>query len=501
MTTVNPLRDSPGPLPELLAAARRYHQAGQFAEAVVAYEKVLAIQPDFAEVHNDLGNVLTGRGHFDDARLHYERAIALRPDLFEPYTNLGNALRHQRRFDEAIAYYQQALALNPDSAGTHNELGKTLLDQGQLERALASFNRALAIKPDFVEAHYNRSGLKTFTAGDADLAALEGLAGDAGRLPAGKMTYVHFALAKALDDAGEYDRAFEQWKQGNALKRKEIDFDESLDRQFLQDHFRVFNPRLFERTSGSGDSSPLPIFIVGMSRSGSSLVEQILATHPLVHGGGETIDLGRVARAAIDSRGRTIPYPGYVSQFGPRSLAQLGQNYLASLPPLPAGKTRFTDKTPGNVWYAGLIHLALPNAKIIHTTRDPIDTCLSCYSSLFTSGHRFSYDLAELGRYYRRYTELMEHWRSVLPADAMLDVAYENVVNNLEEQVRRLLDYCGLPWDDRCLSFYNTDRPVSTASNVQVRQPVYRRSLGRWHRYEKHLGPLLAELEGLRPAK
>ena len=217
-----------------------------------------------------------------------------------------------------------------------------------------------------------------------------------------------------------------------------------------------------------------------MPRSGSTLVEQILASHPLVQAAGELMNLNRVVEAVSDpDSGGPVPHPSRHWTPDADGLRRLGQAYLASLPPLPEGKERITDKAPSNFFQVGLIHLILPNARIIHTMRDPVDTCVSCFSKIFVHGQAFSYNLAELGCCYRWYYELMDHWRSVLPADAMLDVSYEAVVGNLEEQARRLIDYCGLPWDDRCLAFYKSNRPIKTASNVQVRQPLYRTSVER----------------------
>ena len=257
-------------------------------------------------------------------------------------------------------------------------------------------------------------------------------------------------------------------------------------------HYRLvretFDAELLRRFAGAGDPSHVPIFILGMPRSGSTLVEQILASHPAVHGAGELRNLWMRANSILDGGGRVIPFPACVHRFDATVLRRLGHDYLADLPPLPAGKTRVTDKAPSNFWFVGLIRLILPNAKIIHTVRDPRDTCLSCFSTLFTSSQQFSYDLGELGRYYRHYRDLMAHWQTVLPAGSMLDVAYEDVVDDLEQQARRLLDHCGLPWDDRCLSFHRTERPVATASNVQVRRPLHGRSVARWRRYRSRIG-------------
>ncbi len=298
-------------------------------------------------------------------------------------------------------------------------------------------------------------------------------------VPESKKSLIHFALGKALDDVGEYERAFEQWLMGNALIRRELAYDELEQERSFRRIIETFDPKLFERFATAGDSSRVPLFILGMPRSGSTLVEQIIASHPAVHGAGETMYLDAVAKSVTGRDGQSVLYPQYVLRLDDAGVHRLGQAYLAGLPPLPDGKTRVTDKTPGNFWYVGLIRLILPHARIIHTTRDPVDTCVSCFSKLFASGQTYSYDLAELGRYFRWYSELMDHWRAILPAGAMLDVAYEDVVDNLEAQARRLLDFCGLPWDAACLSFHETDRPVSTASSIQVRQPLYRSSVAR----------------------
>jgi hypothetical protein len=232
-----------------------------------------------------------------------------------------------------------------------------------------------------------------------------------------------------------------------------------------------------------------------MPRSGSSLIEQILASHPQIHGAGELADLAIAVSGELSDGGWSAQYPEGVPALDGVTLRRIGRAYLDRLPAIGNGKVRIVNKSPGNFFYVGLIRLILPNARIIHTVRDPIDTCVSCYSKLFTFGSSFSYDLAELGRYHRRYRELMAHWRAVLPPGAMLDVAYEDVVDDIEGQTRRLLDYCGLPWDDRCVSFHRTSRRVTTASAVQVREPLFRSSLQRWRRYGPALAPLLRELE------
>jgi len=494
MTTASQTPGEPSELDTLVALAERHQSAGRLAEAAAAYRRIVLLRPDIAEAYNNLGNVLVDQGQLDEAAAQYERATALKPSLFQAHNNLANILKVQGQLDQAVARYEQALALRPELAETHKNLGNALEQLGKFAEAATHYDRALALRPDYAEVHYDRADLKTFRASDADLAALKSLAAGAGRLPPGKMLHIHFALAKALEDVGDFSGSFQHLLAGNALKRREVDYNEAVRQGTFRLIADLFDSKLLDRFSGLGNPSPAPIFVLGMPRSGSTLVEQILAGHPQVQAAGELNNLERVVRAASQAGGRSIPFPVSLWPLDSDRLRQVGEAYLASLPALADGETRITDKMPGNFLRIGLIRLILPNARIIHTMRDPVDTCVSCFSQLFTSGHGFSYDLAELGSYYRGYHALMAHWRSVLPAGALLDVAYEDVVGNLESQARRLIDYCGLAWDDRCLSFHTNSRPIATASNVQVRQPLYRSSVARWRRYAPYLQPLLAEL-------
>ena len=421
----------PNPILELAALADREHRAGRLAEAAEAYRTIIRLDPHLAEAHNNLGNVLKDQGRLDDALAHYQTAAALKPDLLAAHNNLGNVLKRQQKLDLAVAAFQRALALNDNLAEVHNNLGTVLREQGKLDEGTAHLKKALALKPDYAEAHANLGGvlkeegrfdearshfeqalvldpdlaeahwnlasLKKFRPGDRELKTLEALAAAGNRWAPSKTICIHFALGKALDDVGQYDRAFEQWSKGNALKRQEIARSEPRELETFGHIADLFNADLFARLARVGDPSPVPIFVLGMPRSGSSMVEQILASHPLVHGAGELSNLGRMAHRGFDSAGRPIPYPDYVPRLDPGSLGRLGQQYLASLPPLPSGQSRITDKMPSNFQYVGLIRLALPGAKIIHTVRDPVDTCISCFSNILAFNRHFNYDLAELG--------------------------------------------------------------------------------------------------------
>jgi tetratricopeptide (TPR) repeat protein len=468
---------------------------GQLVDAMAHYRQAISLRPDFAEAHNNLGTAFQDQGWVDMAVAHYQRALALKPDYAEAHYNLGVALQDRGLLEEAVARYRQALLLRPDFPEACNNLGNTLKDLGRIQEALAQYEQALAVRPDFAEAHYNRVELKRIRPGDPDLAVLEALVADNDRLPAGKAPFIHFALAKALEEVDEPARAFQHLLIGNALKRQQVSYDEAATHAVFARIATVFDAGLFLRHRGAGAPSAVPIFVLGMPRSGSSLVEQILASHPEVHGAGELSDLAAVVNGVADGNGEFGGYPESIGRLDDAALERLGSAYLARLPALPAGKTRITDKMPYNFLYVGLIRLALPGARIIHTERNPADTCVSCFSKLFPTGQAYSYDLGELGRYYRAYRGMMAHWRSVLPEDAMLDVSYEAVVEDLEGQARRLVAWCGLPWNDRCLDFHETRRPVRTASAVQVRQPLFRSSLQRWRRYEAWLQPLLRELD------
>jgi tetratricopeptide (TPR) repeat protein len=466
---------------------------GRIAEAIAQYRQAIALMPAYADAYNNLGAALSVKGRFAEAVPAYERALAINPNNTNVHANLGAALADLGQLGDAAMHIKKALALNPRHAEAQNTIGNICTNQGEFGEAIEHFGQAIAIKPDYAEAHLNRAQVKFFHRGDSELAALEELAANRDLSPK-KAVFIHFALAKALEDTADYVRAFEQLRKGNALKRAQTDYQEAtVLRQFPRIP-AVFSRGLFDHFRGAGDFSTTPVFILGMPRSGSTLVEQILASHPLVHGAGELLDFEAVTKSVIQAAKPALPYPECVPTLDAATFRRIGQAYLARLAALSDGKVRIVDKLPGNFLNIGLIHLALPNARIIHAVRHPAATCLSCYSKLFTSGNPYAYDLGELGRFYRHYQGLMAHWRSILPPNAMLEVVYEGVIEDLEGEARRLIDYCGLPWDDHCLSFHTTNRTVRTASAVQVRKPLFRGSLERWRNYQSELAPLLNQL-------
>jgi tetratricopeptide (TPR) repeat protein len=462
-------------------------------EAADALRRALAIEQRNDKLHLHYGTVLIDQGKIDEAAAAAERALALNAESHDAVNLMGRIAFERGELAPALAHYRRALALKPDLADAYNNMGNVLKELGQLDEARQAYLKALELDPKVTGVYVNLADSKKFAPGDPHLAAMEALAAQTESLSQTDRMQLDFALGKAYADLRDHRRSFDHLLKGNAAKRAIIKYDEPATLALFDRIEQVFTPELIRAKSG-GDPSQVPIFVLGMPRSGTTLVEQILASHPMVHGAGELKTLNDVVLTVRGADGNTISYPEFVPALDPAALKAIGARYVRLLRELASQGERVTDKMPSNYYFAGLIHLALPNAKIVHTVRDPVDTCISCFSKLFTAEQNHTYDLAELGRYYARYERLMAHWRRVLPADRILDVRYEDVVADLEREARRIIDHCGLPWDDRCLSFHETDRPVRTASATQVRQPIYKNAVGRWRVYEEFLDPLLQEL-------
>jgi tetratricopeptide (TPR) repeat protein len=512
-----------------LAALERYE------EAVERYRRAIAIKPTFAAAHGNIGNALVELDRRDEAIRHFEAAFGLDPEALETQVSLAGALSFVDRHDEAVEHFRAVLAKRPDSAEAHAQLGNALESAGRSEEAAACHRQALAVRPEFAQAH-NALGIslislgriveaqraieraielaptvghfhrtltltKRFTTGDPHLAAMEQLALDPAASPddEGRME-LNFGLGKAYADLDRQADALRHLIDANAVKRKKIKYDEPTALAQFQRIKETMTRELIARKSGHGAVSDVPVFILGMPRSGSTLIEQILASHPQVLGGGELPNFGQaVARVCGGEAGTPARFTEVVPDMPGERLGEIGARYLDSVGRLGPKARRISNKMPANFRLAGLIHLALPGAHIIHSRRDPIDTCLSSFEREFSKNNQnFTYDLAELGRYYRAYDDLMAHWDAVLPPGTILDVQYEELVADFEPQARRIVAFCGLEWDERCLAFHRTERPVQTASAAQVRQPLYRSSVGRWHSAKHLLRPLLDEL-GIEP--
>jgi tetratricopeptide (TPR) repeat protein len=529
---------------------------GRPEDAKRYWRQALALNPDYAQPHSNLAHLLSELGEYDLASEHAHRAIDLNPTLAEAYVNLaGISIARQRpdeglrwlntllgfapthsggliaqaqllqsrgRLEEALAAAGRALAAAPQNAEAHNAKGAVLQAMGRTEEALTAFGRAAALPgiaaeqasvnrtllymeqgaqiqtqaafeqaiaqfPNSPTILYNYADFKTFERNDPIIARMEDLLEGARQPSIASRMMLHFALGKIYLDIGDSDRAFLHLGRGNKLKRNSFIYTAETATRLMQDIETTFSAALLEKLGGQGASSSKPIFVLGMPRSGTTLVEQILATHTEIFGAGEL----RHVQLLVDD---LFGFPGLARLLQPAQLRRLGEAYLSRIGSLAPNAKHVVDKLPFNFAYAGLIRLILPDARIIHVRRNAVDTCLSCYSKLFTGEQKFAYDQTELGTFYRDYERLATHWRKILPATHYLEVAYESLVEDTERQARRMLDFLGLEWDPACLKFHLTQRAIRTASINQVRQPIHNRSAGRWRPYEQHLKPLLVAL-------
>jgi tetratricopeptide (TPR) repeat protein len=471
-------------------------QRGDLAGAEKIYRAILKQYPKNFETLSNLGSVLLVGERMEEAIHFLRKALNQNANAAMVHTLLAKALQPLDRHEEALERARRAIALDPRLPEAHETLAGTLAELGRYDEARRGLAQAIELAPDRASFYHYWGHITRWAADDPRFAALEALAQRSQSLPLDQQVALHFALGKAYTDCGDVERGFRHQIEGGALQRRMFRYDEATTLRQFDEFCRTLDAAWMQRHEGAGDPSEQPVFILGMPRSGTSLVEQILASHPQVRALGERV-------ALIDAIAQTCRTPTIPPSLAPLAATwsdtewrRLGALYLKSVThDAPATATRITDKRPANFQYVGLIHAALPNARIIHTRRDPVDTCLSNFSILFSGlGLMYSYDLGELGRYYRAYETMMAHWRSVLPAGVMLEVQYEEIVDDLEQQARRIVAHCGLEWDDACLEFHKTDRPVRTTSHAQVRQPIYRSSVGRARPPRELLQPLLEAL-------
>jgi len=477
-----------------LALGRVLQRLERDDEAMAAYRAALEVDPDRAAAHYGLATILCRKHREPEAIQHFQTALAREPENVQAMVGMAGALITTDRHAEAIVLCRNAIAMQPDFARAMSALGVALSEIGDIKQAVTESRRAVALTPSRPEFCYVLAQLAKVHRGDQVLDALEAMLPRAASLSPRERCWLHFGMAKAYDDIGERDLGFAQLLEANAVKRRHTEYNEASTLGAMQRIRDVFNIELMATHRDLGDRSALPVFIVGMPRSGTSLVEQILASHPAVFGAGERPELPRAVDRLAERIG-AIPFPEVVWTLAGEDLHQIGTAYVEALRLLAPGAGRITDKMPLNFQFAGFIHLILPNAPIIHIIRDPVDTCLSCFSKLFSIGQHFTYDLGELGRFHHAYQRLMAHWRVVLPACVLLEVHYERLVEDFATEARRIVAHCGLPWDDACLEFHKTSRPVRTASVAQVRQPLYHSSVGRWRPDAALLRPLLEALE------
>ncbi|HEX7641676.1 MAG TPA: sulfotransferase [Burkholderiaceae bacterium] len=474
----------------------------RFQEARLALEQGREAAPGHEGIQCNLAHVYHELGLQHEALTAFELAVKQFPASGVALIGLAGCLNKAGRNEEALAAVEKLLTLGPRHEAEAWQLkGRILEVLGRLDEACAAFDRAIAAMPDEVGLMHARASIKKVEANEPFFAHLTQFEKRAAEVRGTKRIQLHFALGKAYRDIGNVAASAGNYAQGASMQLLTSNYDEREDVALFKLMHERFNEPLIERLKGQGHESSQPIFVLGMPRSGTTLVEQILASHPQVCAAGELPFVSEV----LDGFG----FPGgwrLGNGTGGRmpagiSLCDRAQAYLQRVYANSSaeGRPHFTDKLPENYYNLGFIAAMFPNARIIHCRRDPVDTSLSCYQTLFASKHYWSYDLAFTGRTYRRYWQLMQHWRDVLPG-RFIEMRYEQVVEDIEQQARRLLDWCGLPWDDRVLRFYETERPVQTASVTQVRQPIYSSSVGKWKKWEPYIQPLLGEIGDIEKA-
>lgn len=491
-------------------------ELGEFGDAEVAAQKSVTLQPDSADAYMDLADVLYMSDRYDEAEAALNEADKLAPDNARIHIKMASILERINRVEEAMEAIEKAEKLSPEMPAVYQSKANLLFITNHADEALKALEKVLERQPRSVQAlslkseiyqslgdmdkaaalarqaleikkapgiYITLSKTKKFTKDDPDLQDMLAFAENAGQISLVQRSSLFFALYKAFQDIGDYDKAFEYLKAGNDAKRATLPYNHEAQAAHYKRLQEIYTPAYLDKLSGKGYKSDLPVFILGMPRSGTTLTEQIISSHPDVYGAGELTDLSVVEYLF---KGKKLE----------DTLEERGKMYVERIRALdPAGKAkRITDKMPGNYFKIGEIVSILPDAKIIHCRRNPVDTCLSCYKQSFARGQYWSYDLKELGEQYRLYEELMAYWRKVLPG-RFLEIDYEDTVTDLETQARKLIDYIGLEWNEACLEPHKQKRAVMTASKTQVIRPVYKSSVEAWRRYEKQLQPLVEVLQ------
>ena len=473
---------------------------GKSAEAINAYESALQNDPNFAIAENNLATVLRSEGRLDEAVEHCRRALQLQADAPDAHANLGSVLKMQGKVDEALEQNREALRLQPHHVDARNNLGSILTDLGRFDEAIEHLEEALRTDPNSVRAYHNLGDLALndrYQFSDEQLDHLETiLVGD--QISPEDTTLLHSILAGIYAKRNEHDKAFHSYQRSNDKKQQQLEaagiaFDAKEHSENVASTISTFGSHLIERIAEWGLDTEIPVFIIGMPRSGTTLVEQIIASHPEATGVGELRDIRQIATDLPSLLTSDADYPGCMAHADAQAIRTSAQRYLDSLAARAPGAQRVVDKMWANYAYLGIIYAMFPKARIIHCHRNAMDVCLSCYLCNFNS-IRWTCRMEDIGLYYREYQRTMSHWREVLPIQ-IHDVSYEQMVADPEGMSRDLISFCGLEWSDRCLEFYKHTQAVQTASRVQVRRPIYSTSVGRWKKYEAHLLPLQQAIE------
>jgi tetratricopeptide (TPR) repeat protein len=482
------LRKNPQSVNAMRFLAMAYFQEDErLDDAEALLRRVVEMAPDFVAAWVNLGMVLVERTKVMDAIDSFQQATRLAPDSAVAWGGLGNAYAVANYQDKGAEAYARAVQLSPANPALQMGYAHILKTLGDQEGSLKAYRAAIAAKPDFGEVYWSMANLKIFNFEEDEVAAMENQL-EQEDLTESSDIHFRFALGKACEDKNDYDRAWHYYHSGNQKQRMQVSHDAAEMQTRQNEIIEVFSREFLEEHAGQGCEAPDPILIVGLPRSGSTLVEQILASHSQVEGTSELPNLGRIANSVGRYRMDKIQFPQSARELRKRDWRAYGKQYIDETQrQRELGRPFFTDKMPNNYPLVGFLHLILPNAKVINTRRHPYDSVLGAYKQLFGRGQNFTYDMYDLADYYNQYHKTVSHWHDVLPGK-VLDVHYEETVLAFEHQVRRILEHCGLPFEEQCLRYWETDRAVRTASSEQVRQPIYTGALGNWRRYDQHIG-------------
>jgi len=464
-----------------------------YKDAEVYLRHATSLAPDYGRLWIDLTNVFREQEKLDEALESAKKILALAPDKAESHMLIGSVFGAMGQHEEAIVRYQKALDISPDKAGAMSTMAHHLKTVGRQDDAVAMYRRAIAAKPDHAEAYWSLANLKTFQFEEYEIQAMLALLEDKDLVDESRVQ-IHNALGLQNEAQKNFDQAFSHYQQCNFLRRQSEVYDPLETERGIDRIIEIIDTAFITERDASGCDDDSPILIVGLPRSGSTLIEQVLASHSMVDGTFELGDLPRVAKRIRRFSQKRASFPDNLLELSTGHWQKIGADYIDSTRKFRAGAPYFVDKNPNNFIFIGLLKIALPGTKIINAMRHPLDSCFGSYKQLFASGQPFTYDLTELGEYYLQYQRLMDHWRQVAPG-FLLDVHYEEVVDDLEGQVRRILEFCQLPFEENCLRFHETERAVKTASSEQVRQPIYSSSVNLWRNFANHLDELIEILE------
>lgn len=484
---------NPNLVPARVTLGRYYVGKGRWAEACAQFDAAIALKPGDVKMLSTIGNACQTASAIDAAVKYFEMTLAVDDTLWKVHNNIGCALEAKGEAKQAIKHYRRALTLSPNNPVLHNNYGNALAKSGEIEKAIRQYQKASALDPQFAASFANVTRFKKFTAEDsAEINRLEELLFTPG-LSRDHIANLHFALGKVYDDTKDFEKAFAHYRKGNDLVDATQPPDTGEFERIYAASRDIFTKAFFAERAALGHPSDRPIFVVGMPRSGSTLVEQIISSHPDVVGGDEIGHMQHLRSVISQVIKSSKPYPQCMTDITQDNVMALAKSYLDKLDEIDSFAPHVIDKMLYNFLNIGMIQLIFPNAKIVHCSRHPLDSCLSSYFQKFAGGNTYTYNLETLGRYYRCYLDFMRLWNEVLPGK-IHEVYYADMVDDQEGESRKLLEYLGLPWDERCLQFHKNSRTVLTASLWQVRQPMYKTSKARWEKYDAYIGALKAAM-------